>query len=71
MAKERVENETGTTNQKPGPVAAIVRYAAKQKEWVKVQSHVDLEGNERADELADEGEAWLRRLAAEGKKKRR
>ena len=25
------------------------------QEWVKVPSHVDLEGNEHADELADEG----------------
>ena len=36
-----------------------------EQEWVKVPSHVDLEGNERADELADEGVKKHGMLAAE------
>ena len=40
-----------------------------EQEWVNVPSHLDLEGNERADELASEGvQKHGVRLAAEGNK---
>ena len=41
------------------------------QEWVELPPHVDFEGNEHADELADEGvRKHGVRLAADGKEKR-
>ena len=65
MAKERMENETVTTDQNSYDTLQSRR---AEQEWTKVP-HVDLEGYERADELADEGvKKHGVRLAAEGKK---
>ena len=69
-----MENEEGADDQKSRPLARTVRGAPTEKggqKWVKVPSHVDLEGDEHADKLADEGVRKHRvRLAADGKEKR-
>ena len=53
------------------PLYDTLQSRRAEQEWAKVPSHVDLEGNKKADELADEGVkkhgVWL---AAEGSRKR-
>ena len=48
----------------------ILQGRRAEQEWVKVPSHLDLEGNEKTDKLAAEGvKKHGVKLAAEGKKK--